>query len=84
MRSRYHYSIFLLLGLLVIVVIFLSFKYSNNSTSSIPLTAEATGMDDTTNILPMQFTKDSWLGQIKESNQKSYFYTVSEIQLELN
>ena len=84
MKSRYHYSIFLLLGLLVIVVIFLSFKYSNNSTSSIPLTAEATGMDDTTNILPMQFTKDSWLGQIKESNQKSYFYTVSEIQLELN
>ena len=84
MRSRYHYSIFLLLGLLVIVVIFLSFKYSNNSTSSIPLTTEATGMDDTTNILPMQFTKDSWLGQIKESNQKSYFYTVSEIQLELN
>jgi len=84
MKSRYHYSIFLLLGLLVIVVIFLSFKYSNNSTSSIPLTAEAKGMDDTTNILPMQFTKDSWLGQIKESNQKSYFYTVSEIQLELN
>ena len=84
MKSRYHYSIFLLLGLLVIVAIFLSFKYSNNSISSISLATEATGMDDTTDILPMQFTKDSWLGQIKESNQKSYFYTVSEIQLELN
>lgn len=42
-------------------------------------------MDDTTNMFKQQYTKNSWLGQFKEDiNQKSYFYAVSEIQLELN
>ena len=42
-------------------------------------------MDDTTNMFNHQYTKNSWLGQLKKDiNQKSYFYAVSEIQLELN
>ena len=84
MKSRYHYAIFLLLGLSVVMVIFLSFMYIDNPKSSNIAATESSELDDTTHILSMQYTKNSWLGQIKELNQKSYFYAVSEIQLELN
>ena len=84
MKSRYKYSIFLLLGLSVIGMIFFSFKYINSPEMSIP-DEETSDMDDTTDMFKQQYTKNSWLGQLNEDiNQKSYFYAVSEIQLELN
>jgi hypothetical protein len=46
---------------------------------------EASVMDDTTYKLNIPSSRDSWLGQMnKETHQKSYFYTVSELQLKLN
>ena len=84
MKSRYLYSIFFLLGLTVVSMILISFKYIGNPNSSMLSTIESASMDDTTNMLDTQYIKNSWLGQIKELNQKSYFYAVSEIQLKLN
>ncbi len=83
MKSRYHYAIFFILGLSVVGIIFLSFKYAGNPQSSIIGATEASNMDDTTNM-SIQYTKNSWLGQIKALNQKSYFYALSEMQIELN
>jgi len=84
MKSRYIYSIFFLLGVSVIVMIFLSYKYTISPQVSIS-DAESSDMDDTTHMFKQQYTKNSWLGQFKKDlNQKSYFYAVSEIQLELN
>ncbi len=46
---------------------------------------ETSDMDDTTYKFSQEYTKNTWLGQFKKDlNQKSYFYAVSEIQLELN
>lgn len=85
MQSRYSYSIFFILGILVIVAISLSFRYTKSPKTSIPNVAETVGMDDTTDMLPRELIEDSWLGHVKKDlNQKSYFYAVSEIQLVLH
>ena len=84
MKSRYTYSIFFLLGISVFVMIFFSFKYVKSPQISVS-DVETSDTDDTTNMFKQQSIKNSWLGQFKEDiNQKSYFYAVSEIQLELN
>ena len=85
MKSRYSYSIFFILGVLVIVAISLSFRYTKIPNSSIPDVTETVGMDDTTDMFPRELVQDSWLGHVKKDlNQKSYFYAVSEIQLVLH
>jgi hypothetical protein len=85
MQSRFYYSIFITLGLLVVLMLFLAFKYIKSPQSSVPLVVETAGMDDTTTILNHESLKNSWLGHVKKDlNQKSYFYAVSEIQLELH
>jgi len=85
MKSRYLYLVFILLGISVVAVIFVSFQYVNNPKTVLSDAVEASDMDDTTNMPDSQYIKNSWLGQVtKETNQKSYFYAVSEIQLELN
>jgi len=84
MKSRYKYSIFFLLGVSVFGMMYLSYQYIDSPQMSIS-DAETSDMDDTTNMFNHQYTKNSWLGQLKKDiNQKSYFYAVSEIQLELN
>ena len=85
MQSRYHYLIFSTLGLLVLFAIYLSFRYVNNPKTSIEAATEAATMDDTTHMLNIPYSKNSWLGHMnKETHQKSYFYAVSELQLKLN
>ena len=84
MKNRYSYSIFFLLGVSVFVMVFLSYKYIVIPQTSIS-DVETADMDDTTYKFNQEYTKNSWLGQFKKDlNQKSYFYAVSEIQLELN
>ncbi len=84
MKSRYTYSIFFLLGVTVFVMIFLSYRYV--VTPKTPISdAESFDMDDTTYMLSQDKREETWLGQFKKDlNQKSYFYAVSELQLELN
>ncbi len=85
MQSRYHYLIFSTLGLFVLFAIYLSFKYVNSPKTSITDASVASVMDDTTDMLNVPSNGNSWLGQMnKETHQKSYFYTVSELQLKLN
>ncbi len=85
MQSRYLYSIFFLLACSVCVMIFLSYRYIHISKKTLSAVEETADRVDTTKIPETTFTQDSWLGQIKKkTNQKSYFYAVSEIQLELN
>ena len=85
MKSRYLYLIFILLGISVVVMILVSFQYIDSPKTVISDAVEAADMDDTTKMPDSQYIKNSWLGQVtKETNQKSYFYAVSEIQLELN
>ena len=84
MKSRYSYSIFFLLGISVFAVVFLSFRNIVIPQTSIS-DEETTVMDDTTYKFNQVDMQNSWLGQFKKDlNQKSYFYAVSEIQLELN
>ena len=85
MQNRYKYSIFVTLGLLVLTIIFLLLKYVSSPHSSLSDATEASDMDDTTHIPETASIKDSWLGQMhKASNQKDYFYAVSEIHVKLN
>ncbi len=85
MQSRYLYSIFFFLGSLVIGMMFMSFQLIHEP-KTVLLDVEETSMqDDTTKIPEIQSIKNSWLGQVDANkNQKSYFFAVSEIQLELN
>ncbi len=84
MKSRYTYSIFFLLGVTVFMMIFLSYHYISTPKMSIT-DVETSDMDDTTYNFNQEHIKNTWLGQFKKDlNQKSYFYAVSEIQLELN
>ncbi len=84
MKSRYTYSIFFVLGVSVFVMIFLAYRYVVSPKITIS-DADNADMDDTTYKLPQAYTSDTWLGQFKKDlNQKSYFYALPEMQLELN
>ena len=85
MKRHYSFSIFLLLGLLVIVAIGLSYAMVKSPKTPLSEALVTSHLDDTTNRLPIHYTKDSWLGQInKNAHQKSFQYAVTEIQVKLN
>ena len=86
MKSRTLYSIFFLLGVLVLGMVFITYRYAGTLSSS-HLSETPKQMIEQREVQKMsnQYAlKNTWLGRVDVKNQKNYTYAILQQKIRLD